>query len=268
MKRRQAKVSYSSKIGRRNSRRRSLKTIALLLVPLLLIGSLIYVLRLDSLQIKTVEVEGVVALNSDDIQNAALESIGGNYLWIIPKSSIFLVDGGGLEQTILGEFARVQNVNVSKSISGSLKIKIAERTSSGVWCSGSGACYLFDSLGLVFARAGEEDVSGKVVFKGVLQGDPLLKKFGTEAEMKNYFEVLDHLQSGGLEVSSLYVESTDKATIATSMGDIIFTPTDPNVNGTCENVLLLISNERGRNPEAQFQYIDARFGNKLFYKVL
>jgi hypothetical protein len=51
------------------------------------------------------------------------------------------------------------------------------------------------------------------------------------------------------------------------MGDIIFNPEGVDLSLVAQNTILLINEVKGKNPSAQFNYNDARFDNKFFYKL-
>ena len=242
--------------------------VIILLIPFLMFGVGVYILRLGSLQIKNVEVEGASALNSEEIEKNVLEQLSGAYMGLVPKTSLFLVDENSLEGELMKKFGRLSRVHISKSVSGTLTANIKERIASSVWCSRENDCYLMDAEGLLFTRASQADLQDKIIFRGGISGSPLSQKFGEGAELANYVELIDLLKADGVETKSLYVESVDKTTLYTGVGDIIFMPQDSKIKTTAENVLLLISTERAKNPNARFEYIDARFGNKLFYKVI
>ncbi len=266
--RKKSRVNYSSKISKRNKRRKFLKVIVLFLTPILVMVIGVLIIRAKSLQIKNIEIEGALVVNQDDIENTLLKMVAGAYFRVLPKSSLFLVDQNELEKSLLGEFSRLKDVSISKSIHGTLKVKLTERSPSATWCSLENICYLLDASGLVFARVSQADTLDKVKFTGVLEGNPILQKFGSQSEMDNYFKLIDILKQGELEVKALNVESKDKAVLTTSMGEIIFNTEVANIEDVGENVLLLIETERQRNPDVSFQYIDTRFGHKLFYKTI
>ena len=268
MKKRGTRISYSSKIAKRNKKRKFLKPFVLLFVPIGIVVGLVLALRADYLQIKNIEVTGAVSLSNDDIKNAVLESMGGAYLKVLPKSNIFLVDEKNLREVLLSEFGRLAGAEINKGLDGSLRVSVEERQTASIWCSTDGTCFLMDNSGLLFARSSETDKQGKIIFGGNLKGDPLLQTFGTEEDMHNYFEMARLLETGGYAATKLFVESDEKAILNTPIGKIIFSPREENITEAADNALLLIETEKQKNAETIFDYIDTRFGNKLFYKTI
>ena len=121
--------------------------------------------------------------------------------------------------------------------------------------------------GLVFESYSAEATRGKVIFGGILDGDPLMKNFATPEKMQNYSNLIRVFKEAGFEVSSINIESSDKAVAKIEIVDIIFNPEEENLSLTAENVVLLINELKSKNSSTTFNYIDARFNNKIFYKL-
>ena len=75
------------------------------------------------------------------------------------------------------------------------------------------------------------------------------------------------LTKSDLKVLSFNIESEDKIVVETDIASIFFNIEDKNIKESVEGAILLIKDQRAKNPSVYFQYIDARFGSKLFYKV-
>jgi hypothetical protein len=85
--------------------------------------------------------------------------------------------------------------------------------------------------------------------------------------MQNYSSFIESFKNAGFQITSINIESTDKATAKSNTGDIIFSPDETDLSTVAKNIILLINDIKHKTPSAQFNYIDARFGNKIFYKL-
>jgi len=256
----------SSRIKKRGKTRRLFSLISKIGLPVILIVGAVFILRADFLQIKSVEVSGNQDISKDAIERSARENLLGNRLLFIPKSNFFIFSSKSLEQKILENFPRTEMVEVSKNLDGVIQIKIIERQKDFIWCRGESDCFVMDKNGLVFAPAGSEEILGKIIFKGNIYGEPVYQNFALEDDMQNYLNTIETFQNAGLRVLTVMAESPNKAVVETDMGNIFLNP-EEEMSLSIPNISLLIQEIRSQDPSALFDYIDARFGPKVFYKL-
>ena len=239
-------------------------------LPVVFFVGLIFISRAGFLQIKNFQIKGAETLSTENIKDTALKLTYGKWLFLIPKSNIVLFNKDKLASALMANFPRIEKVDVSKQFFGQdVNLSIVERKESFLWCSEADGCFSMTQDGLVFASS---DValaeSGKVIFKGVLEGNPLMKNFATPQEMQNYLKMIETFKNAKVVVADINVESADKAVVKTNVGDVIFNPEETNLSISAQNAMLLINEIKSKNPSAHFNYIDTRFGNKMFYKLL
>lgn len=271
----------SSVIARRNKTRKFFGLFLQIGLPVVVLVGLIFLLRADFLQVKNFNVVGEEGVSTKDIQNVAVNFISGNQFFVIPKSNIFLFSKGNLATALLADFGRVEKVDVSKNIlNKSVDITIKERQADYLWCSATGECFFMTKDGLIFEKANftmsdfltssvswAEPIS-KLIFEGNLEGDPIMKSFATPEKMQNYLKLVNTFKDANIEIVSINIESTDKATAKSNLGGIIFNPEEADLSPVAQNAILLINDTKSKNPSAVFNYIDTRFGNKMFYKLI
>src|SRR3989344_1676487 len=258
----------SSRISRRSEVRRFLSLFFKIGIPITFLVCLIFLLRADFLQVKTFEILGAEVIQVAEIENTALNFTLGNQFFLIPKSNLFFLNKEKLASVLLSKFGRLEEVSVNKHfLSKNIELKIVERKDDFFWCLIQTECFLMSKDGLVFESYSAEATRGKVIFGGILDGDPLMKNFATPEKMQNYSNLIRVFKEAGFEVSSINIESSDKAVAKIEIVDIIFNPEDENLSLTAENVVLLINELKSKNSSTTFNYIDARFNNKIFYKL-
>lgn len=235
-------------------------------LPTIILIGLMFLLRADFLQVKNFKVSGTETVSSESIKNIASNFVSGSNFFIIPKSNILFLNKQKLAAALMSQLGRLQKVDVNKQfLSESVDLKVVERKGDFLWCSPEGECFFMTQDGLVFEKA--VDTSGKIIFRGILEGDPLMKNFVTPTKMQNYSKMVEVLKSARFEVSAINIESSDKGVAKSSAGDIFFNPEETDLSLVGQNVILLINDVKSKNPSAEFNYIDARFGNKVFYKL-
>ncbi|MEK7634970.1 MAG: hypothetical protein AAB446_00885 [Patescibacteria group bacterium] len=270
----------SSIIAKRNKVRRVFTLSLKIGLPVIFLVGFVFVLRADFLQVKNFKVVGEVGVSVKDVQKSASDFISGNKLFVIPKSNIFLLNKGKMAAALIANFSRVEEVFINKQfLSSSIDIKIKERQADYLWCS-LNECFFMTKDGLVFEKAGftksdflTSSVSwaeplNKLIFEGKLEGEPIMKSFATSERMQNYLRMVKTFKDAGFEIISINIESTGKATAKSNLGDIIFNPEEIDLSLIAQNAILLINDAKTKNPSTKFNYIDTRFGNKIFYKLV
>ena len=257
----------SSKIAERNKIRRNISLFFKILTLTLILVLPILLLRANFLEVQDIEISGVEKAGEESIKKISLDFISGNYFYLIPKSNILFLNEEKLANILLTNFPRLKEVRVDKKVNKNIEIKVKERGGDFLWCRSEEECFNMSSDGLVFEKAEEktENKKEKIVFKGAIEGDPIRKNFATPETMQNYLGAIEILKNNKIEIFSISLELSDKAVFETSMGDIFLNPEEDMILNA-QNVVLLINEIRLKNPLISFQYIDARFGNKIFYK--
>jgi len=269
MKRYKKIVKASSRIGERNKIKKYASRLLKVAVVVAIILGPIFVLRANFLQIKNIEVVGGEATLRDNINDTAYSFVRGNKFLFIPKSNILLLDEKDLAFALSSQFTRIESVEVNKKLDKTVEISIKERASDFLWCRGE-ECFHMSKEGLVFSVFDESDDSlraGKIIFRGGIEGDPIMKSFAIPEKMQDYLKMIETLKSFRLEVSALNIESVEKMVVDTNIGNIFLNPRDLDLSLSVQNAVTLIEEVKSKNPTAHFNYIDARFGNKVFYKL-
>jgi len=259
----------STRIAKRNRIKRYVGIFFVISVTIALLIGFIFLVRADFLKVKNFEVLGSKVVSAEDIKSTANGFTYGNKFLFIPRSNIIFLNKGDLTKTLLSKFTRLEDVEVNKELfSKSIELKITERNGYFLWCSLADECFFMTNSGFVFEKALDmQKTKGLIIFRGILKGNPLLKNFATPDKMQNYSNFIGSLRKGGVEVSSIDMESSDKAIAKTNIGNIFFNPTEEDLLLVGENTVLLINEIQNKNSKAEINYIDARFGNKFYYKL-
>lgn len=260
----------SSKIAKRRHVRETLALVLKITIPAVFLFCVVWFLRADFLQVKDFEISGAQTVSADDLKNTVQNLTLGNNFFVIPKTNIFFLNKDKLAAVLLSDFPRIEKVVINKNLfSQNIKLQIVERESDFLWCRDQNECFNMTKNGLVFERTSE--ISGKIIFTGVLTGDPLMKNFATSDAMQNYLKFAEEFKKVGFDITAIYIETNDRAiakiNIQGTDSDVIFNPTEGDFVLVAQNTILLIKETLAKNPTARFNYIDARFDNKFFYKV-
>ncbi|MEI6480003.1 MAG: hypothetical protein WCO12_00570 [bacterium] len=256
-------------------RRRSFKRVSIFLsigIVFIFIG-LVFFLRMDRFQIRDVNIEGARIIQESDLRKSVDDTLSGSYVWLIPKSNTFIYNLGTLKSYLLEEFPGIQSITLARDGFNKISLNIEERKPHVLWCPDKDEvdqqCYFIDDTGLLFAEA--PSFSGNVyfIFRGKLDKDtPLGARLMSQQDFTS-FEQFISLITKNLHVDIVGVtfkEVGDFDLDLASGTKILFNKTlsyDDMYNNFGS---VLKSDQFASSTINSLEYLDMRFGNKIFFK--
>jgi hypothetical protein len=262
---------------------------------------LAYFSRLNSLNIDEVRVIGNKIVDAEAIKAVIKQQIAGKYLWLFPKTNILFYPQNDIRNELRDKFKRLKDINLSIKPARTtdavqsggnnkvLEISLAERVAKYTWCGiefpeallmedSMEKCYFLDEDSYVFDEA--PYFSGEVYFKfyglaGLNINNPLGFYFFKQ-NFKQLISFKDILVSIGLKPVALYITDDGDIQVFLSRGDSLITgpkiilKMDADFQNVAENLEAALTTEplqsKFKNKYSSLQYIDLRFGNKVYYK--
>lgn len=243
----------------------------------------IFVSKIDKINISkiTIKNEGS-SIAENEIKNIVEKNIEGNFFSLYPKTNIFFYQKNKIETDIYQKFNKIKNVDVENVGFNGIKITIEERSPYGLWCGSEikveEKCYFLDETGYIYSEA--PTFSGNVFFKnygGIKEKNPIGMIFLGSEKFKEISFFIKSMKDIDLSPFSFFAKENDDYEIYLedsshkynfSGGKIIFNKSD-NL-GEIFNNLKTILKENALTKEfdhaVQLDYIDLRFGSKIFYK--
>lgn len=243
---------------------------------LLLLAALIVVARLPALQVKTVVVNGNEVTTDEELKTLVNQTLEGNYWFVFPKSNIFLYSRSAIENAITKSIARVSTASVSSADLSTISIAVRERGPSALWCEGEfdkndpvpSPCYFIDSDGLIFAEA--PSFSGNVFLRywGLFGGVPIgrqLVELSAYREMAYFMSVLPKFN---LEPTDVILDLQGDVTVQLQGDARLLFARSQDLGEVLQNLDSVLSSEPLEGTDSlELDYIDLRFGNKIFYRL-
>ncbi len=269
-------------------RRRKLRLMTLLVVFLILFILGLLSLRHQAIRIEDIEISGNKVIAKDSILKESKKLLEGNSLLIIPRSSVFFYPKDEIKNTLLAKFGYLETVDINSSLLGTLKIKVTERQGKYTWCAdgADSRCFLATSEGFVFAPVA---TNSNALFKIVGLGDGEIIKPFVYPIGKNKFnnlvsrietlpQTVNKLSGGKLSVGAVTLSPADDYVFKVrdrSQGNVyewnllVSGRTDlQNLGKHLEAVFLSTEFRNQMASGASLEYVDFRFGKKVFYKYL
>jgi cell division septal protein FtsQ len=235
-------------------------------VVALLLTGLWHGTRLPALTLSQIEASGGETIEHTVVEGVVQEILNGSYLNFIPFRFAWLYP----EQEIVNRVSsleRIYNVQVTREGGTALHITYDEYLPHALWCQSANedVCIFLSDQGYAFASAPQ--LSGGSFLRFVTAGreaaigEVLLEKFVYDAVQ----EVVHLLAERGWFVS--YVEIDQVGDVFLSLvggGELKVNTEDPPLT-IVENLLIVLAAPEFEHIEpGNFQYIDLRYGNKVF----
>lgn len=230
---------------------------------------------LDAMAIHTVEVRGNKATPSRELLEVVRENIRGHYLALFSRGHILLYPRWSIERDILERFPRIWEAGVDVENLTTISVNVSEREPVAEYCRTNATCFFLDENGFVFAPAPvpQDAPPDTIVYRG---GDvsehPVGEHFLAPDTFRSLAEFVGATVGFGIESVELRVADESEYRLLLAGGaEIVFDPAD-GYSGILENLgTVLGANELKTRLEdgrlIEVEYIDLRYGNKVFYKI-
>jgi len=233
---------------------------------LLLLTAIWYGTRLQSLTLSNVEVYGGQTISHENVSNLALEQLQGEYIGFIPRAFAWLYPEKQITAA-LSTIERIHTIEVDRTNGSTLHVTFEEYLPGALWCNTLLAveCVFVDEKG--FAYAPSPNLAGGSLLRFIHTSQT--PKIDTQLTSPEDFQLLnqltDRLVENGWFVSHIEIDKERDAFLhIVGGGEFKVTLTqEPIVTVNNLNVVLTSEDFTDVRP-GNFQYIDLRFGNKVF----
>lgn len=231
-------------------------------------------------------VEGASHVAAEDIAKYALGAIRSDAWHFLSPSNIFLYEPARVAANVVAHFPRIKEARISRPslLATDVHIKIEERQPFALWCergrpdtalasSTPENCYVLDDSGFIFALGGIE--TGEVpastyVFEGGVVGsvdeNPIAHSFAP-SHMPGILAFLALLKESGFAPQGATVEGDNDFSVGLESGFYIKASYGASAEDLVKNLLLILESEQLKGTQAELEYIDLRFGNRVYYKL-
>ncbi len=271
-------------------KRRRKRLYARILFSLLIVGiftGIAFLLRIKALQVDAIEVTGTEQVQASELQALAMREIEGtrHVFGMVPSTNALFVDEHAIEAAVMRDFPAIESVSVHTGLGGTVRIAITERHAVGLWCDMYGdSCYQMDNAGFLFMKSsvafsdkaigtGTAPVAVEMpnlpIFKGILtETDPsqIGKRFLSAKEIQVFTNARTMLKATGQDIDHVRCDSDTACAIKIAGNGILRI----NPHDDLENAFDRLGSALKSPVFAgeKFEYIDLRYGNKLFYKLV
>jgi hypothetical protein len=250
---------------------------------------LVFLSRWPKINIKNVEISGNEVMETNLIADVVNEKLSGYYFWLFPRTLSFFYPKNQIADELTFRFRRIRDISLNLKDLNTLDIVISERKAAYTYCGAdlptlpldtstldSEKCYFLDDNGYIFDEA--PYFSGEVYTK--FYGDTKLDNPSGTYFFPSIFDKLitlkEELEKINLKPAIFYIKDNGDISVflsspsLTTRGPEIIFNTDSDFEQVMENLQSVLDTEPLKsdfvNKYSSLQYIDLRFGNKVYYK--
>lgn len=231
------------------------------------------------LTVQNILVTGNSVVPTDEVLAIARDEMNGRNLLLFSRANILWYPKQQIIDTLQHSYSWIDTVSIDRVNATTISIKIKERVPVAVWCGADRdkpvSCQLMDAQGYAFAKAPEFSGAAYLKLYGpVAPASWRGAEFSSQQGLAHMLGLVKGLSEIGFQPLEIAVASTDTSTNAydvfLSSGTRISVKTSDSVSVIISNISLLLMQKAFADSQtsnfSNLLYIDARFGNKLFYK--
>ena len=269
------KKMRSEKLARRRRKELSFKLGLIAIIVVILIGFSSWFLHRPNLQIVNIVVNGNSVVLDEDITDVTKEVLNGKYFYLFPRMSSLIFPEEEIETSILNTFKQIESVDIIRTDLGTLSMEIVEQNPHALWCvekdeDTQDSCYFLNKEGLIFSKA--PNFTGNVFFRfyGELEdinpiGRYYLKTNNEFSRVNVLIDSVSRLAIVPIELRPLLL--TDMELYIEGGSKILFNREQP-TSVVLENLKIVLESETFQDEDMEnIEYIDLRFGNKVYFKL-
>lgn len=251
---------YSNKSSR-------LPLIGAILIILVLAGLMYWLFFSSCFAIETIEVQSSLNLPVDKIKTRVSEQVQSKRWKVVSQRNIFAFDSVELTQKISGEFF-IEKIYIKKDRPHKIVITSSEISREAVWGTRN-LFYALDAQGIVLGTMSEAQIGDSLVIYDQSGGVPNPKEQIMDTAVLNFAVHLvqdEHIKI--LSPQFFIMEEAMAADLILKVGEgwKIYFDTKEDLNDQLENLNATLTHSIPPDKRNTLNYIDLRFGEKVYFK--
>jgi cell division septal protein FtsQ len=221
-------------------------------------------------------VQGNTTVPKEEILSVVSAELAGTYGFLVPRNNVLVYPHNAIEDALLRSFGRLRQVHIDRLNLNTITVSVTEREPFALWCgeeigtdASEESCYFLDEHGIIFAPS--PHFTGNVFFKyyGKAEEKPVGTQYMTEDRFRALNFFLKSLEEVGYSPGILVYRDETNLEIRFENGTKIFFDSSVNL-GTLLNDMQSVLSAEALIPEngKNLEYVDFRFGNKVYYKFI
>ena len=239
-------------------------------VLLLIFISIILLLRLSFFRINTIGLSNVQSINQDEIKSIAQNHLTGDYLLVFPRNNFLFYPKKEISTSLLSHFKKIDSLKIKVQGLSTLVIDVAERAPSVIMCDGfkddtDNKCSYADKMGYVYDERPATTTKEYFTYYSNIQipEEKFLQLQNFVSNLANYGIKSTGMLVGEDGSNELYVKNMDESIAIIYFDDRV--PLEKTLSNFISFWQSSLEKKIGSNQKSNFEYINFRFGNNIFY---
>lgn len=291
------KAAYQSDKLREKKRRQRIWRFVLTIVgAMVVLGALVYWSGHTFFRINQLIVNDLQYIERADAELVIKEQLEGRYIGLFARANSFIFPRREIERALQESFPSIKDVDADFRGRKVIRITIEEYEPVARWCdiavtpaprlahveeeeqasalpqipeSRNGqTCYYMNSNAVIFTEAPAADLEQYVTFYGYITNDPLRDTYVSPEKVGDLLQLIKLIRRVQIVGQEVWTTTGEVFAIVTEPGTKLYLDSEDDVVSVFSNLQTVI--DRDAINAAQFaniNYIDLRFGNRVFYKL-
>jgi cell division septal protein FtsQ len=291
----------SAKLRDKKRKQKRLKNILIISVAVFIFSLVVYLLNASFLSIQQIIVDDVEYSNRNDIELAIKEKIEGRYLGMFSRSNALIFSRTKIARDIKSKFPSIKEVDVDLKGFTTINVQLEEYASTALWCDvpvtpastlthdvnedgedvekisvipqvvssfSSSNCFFVNDEGVIFSPAKFDSNNDVLKTFGKITSDPVRQSYADKKTFQELIEFSKLLRRLNIVADEIWTTNGEVYAFVTKEKVKIYIDSQTDIGKLFDNLETVI--KRDAINKAQFSnidYIDLRFGNRVFYKL-
>lgn len=285
----------SAKRGEKIRRQKKLKRIIKISIFALVIIFLIYITNAKFLRVQKIVVNEVQYSDRNEIELSVKESLDGRYFGLFSRANVLLLPRNKIYREIKSKFPSIKNVNLDLNGLTEINVEMNEYKAGSLWCDipvtpskvlthedvtqdsdipqvvsdvSRANCYFMNEDGVIFAKTKYDPNSDVLKTFGKIVSDPIRQTYTDKKTFENLVEFTKLLRRINLSSDEIWTTNGSVYAFVTKENVKIYVESDSDPSKNFENLETVIKRDAINQAQmSNIDYIDLRFGNRVFYKL-
>lgn len=245
-----------------------LRLIFISLIFVLFIVGAVGFFRMSKFKIQKISIKSYSeSIDKDELLRYVSNYLDKKYLGIFPLDNFFLFSKNEVKQDVLKDFPQIKEIILNKDFPNTINLEIKERESEAILCY-ENDCSFLDEDSFIFQKAPFFSGSTIVKFRDERSGSvrPSLGDMLLDSDQfKNLIKFKDLLKSEKIEAEEIILKDENIYDIIISDNWKIVIDKENKIEDTFISLKTVIDSKI-KDKIKNLEYIDLRFGNRVFYK--
>lgn len=259
----------SDSLKRKKQQIKKIKTYIIVALLILFVVAFVYVLRLPAISIQEIKINGNMFVETSEIEQKTNNILNKKILGLIPVRNIFIFPKRELIES-LKQNPAIVSVDVRKKFFKTISIDIVEQEKEIIYCLNieRSDCYYVNKTGFIYAKVEDLIIPEQEI---IIFNEKEIKNIKDNIlDQKIYSDILlfvKNLARQEIKIKEVHIKQDSTIEFVSRTDTRIITSVfDEFEKDFAHLIALFDTNVLTKDQLPNIEYIDVRFGNKVFYK--